>query len=244
MADGHRKRVRDRFKEENIDTIPESLVLERIIHNVVARKDASTVARNLLREFGSLAQIIDAPEHELCKVDGIGPAAASFLNLIPAFYRKYKISKWGTGNKVFANTEDVSSFLHDRLIGFCDEAVVLLCLDSNFKFLSCKVLFEGVGNSVDINIRKLLDFALASNAVRAVLAHNHPDNNITPSTQDIYTTRRVYNAFHYANIRLDDHIIVTENATVSIARSGIIPNFMSGFDSPDDVGENLPNILL
>ena len=34
MADGHRGRIRDRFEEENIDTIPEIYVVERIIHNV------------------------------------------------------------------------------------------------------------------------------------------------------------------------------------------------------------------
>ena len=229
MAEGHRKRVRDRFKEENIDTIPEYVVLERIIHNVVVRKDASKVARDLLREFGSLSRVIDAPEHELCKIEGIGPAAASFLNLIPAFYRKYRLSKW-SNNTVFKSTEEVSAFLSDKLIGFRDEMVAVLCLDPNFRFISCRVLFEGSINSVEISTRKILDFALSSNAARVIVAHNHPDNNPNPSSDDILTTRRLYNAFHYANIRLDDHIIVTEDGAFSIAKSELVPQLRSGLE--------------
>ena len=48
MADGHRGRIRDRFEEENIDTIPEIYVVERIIHNVVPRRDAGKVSRALI----------------------------------------------------------------------------------------------------------------------------------------------------------------------------------------------------
>lgn len=229
MADGHRGRVRDRFKEENIDTIPEYQVLERIIHNVVVRRDAGEVSRELIRMFGSLAQVIDAPEHELRKVKGVGPAVATYLKLIPSIYRKYRLSKW-IEHRAFRNPEEIIAYMHDKLIGYQTEAFAVLCLDANFKFLACKTIFEGTTTAVDVNIRKLLDFAIASNAVRAVIAHNHLNNDPNPSNDDLETTKKVYNALHYANIHLDDHIIVTEDDSVSLARIGKMPSSVSDKD--------------
>lgn len=215
MANGHRRRIRNRFEEENIDTIPEVYVLERIIHNVVIRRDAGEVSRNLLDTFGSFAKVIDAPKSELLKIDGIGPAAASFLKTIPAFYRKYRLSKWND-NRIFSDANTIMAFMEDKLAGYKNEVLALMCLDSKFRLLACKTVFEGNIHSVNVNMRSLLDFAINSGAERAVIAHNHPNSDLMPSTEDIHTTQIIYNALHYAGIQLDDHIITNDSGAVSL----------------------------
>ena len=223
MADGHRGRIRDRFEEENIDTIPEIYVVERIIHNVVPRRDAGKVSRALLETFGSFAKIIDAPKSELLKIDGIGEASATFLKTVPSFYRKYKLSKWND-NKIFTDADTIMAYMEDKLTGYKNEVLAVMCLDAKFRLLACKTVYEGNIHSVNVNMRNLLDFAINSGAARAVVAHNHPNSDLFPSKEDLYTTQIIYNALHYADIHLDDHIITNDNGAISLVKIGKFPS--------------------
>ncbi len=223
MAEGHRGRMRDRFYAENIDTIPEHIVLEKILHGVISRGDTAQAARDLMKEFGTLAGVIDAPIYELRKIRGIGQAAASFIKLIPLFYRKYRESDWA-GTVIFKNADDAAQYLTDRFIGYKEEVVIAMCLDAGGKLLSCKALFEGSINSVDISIRKIMDFAIASNAARVIIAHNHLHGGTSPSDADRESTRTIYNALSFAGIHLDDHIIVCDDDYESMAQGGHVPN--------------------
>ncbi len=217
MAEGHRGRLRDRFEEENIDTIPEIYVVERIIHNVVPRRDAGKTSRALIETFGSFAKIIDAPKSELLKVDGIGEAAATFLKTLPAFYRKYKLSQWND-NKIFTDAETIMAYMADKLTGYKNEVLAVMCLDSKFRLLTCRAISEGNINDIQFNTRKLLDIVMGCGASRVVIAHNHPEGELFPSTQDLQTTQIIYNALHYAGVTLDDHIITNDSGAVSLVQ--------------------------
>ncbi len=223
MADGHRGRIRDRFEEENIDTIPEVYVLERIIHNVVARRDVGDTTRDLMETFGSLAKIIDAPKSELLKVKGIGPAAATFLKTLPSFYRKYKLSQWND-SKTFTDAETIMAYMEDKLTGYKNEVLAVMCLDSKFRLLVCKTVFEGNINDIQINTRKILDVVMNCGASRAIIAHNHPNGDLVPSAQDLRTTQVIYNALHYAGVTLDDHIITNDSGAVSLVQIEKFPH--------------------
>ena len=81
---GHRERLKKRFLEEGLDSFTDIQVLELLLFYVIPRRDTNPIAHALLNRFGSLTQVLEAPVEELKKVDGIGPEAAAFLNLIPA----------------------------------------------------------------------------------------------------------------------------------------------------------------
>ncbi len=219
MAEGHRDRLRKRFREENIDTIPDYIVLEMMLHGVISRCDTCELARTLIREFGGLPQVIDAPICELMKIRGMGERAAMHLKLIPLYYRKYSTLKWGK-SLVFNSAETVGKYMLDRLIGYESEILLVACMDTNCKLLACKPVFEGTINAVNISIRKVVEFALQFNSARVIIAHNHLSGNALPSSDDLETTRKLACALEYVGIRLDDHIIVAGDDFISLAQSG------------------------
>ncbi len=219
MAEGHRERLRKRFLEENIDTIPDYIVLEMMLHGVISRCDTCELARTLIREFGGLPQVIDAPIHELLKIRGMGERAAIHLKLIPHYYRKYSTLKWGKA-LVFNDAETVGHYMLDKLIGYENEILLVACMDTNCKLLACKPVFEGTINAVNISIRKVVEFALQFNSARVIIAHNHLSGNALPSADDLETTRQLYTALNYVGIKLDDHIIVAGDDFISLAQSG------------------------
>ncbi len=239
MAEGHRERLRRRFEEENIDTIPDYIVLERMLQGMISRRDTCELARQLIREFGGIPQVIDAPVSELCKVPGMGEGAASYIKLIPAFYRRYCTDKWEKP-VIFSHVDNAAEYLASHFIGYNHEVLIVMCLDSNSKLLACRPVFEGSINALDISIRKILQFALSFEATRVIIGHNHLHGDALPSADDIYTTGKIAIALSSAGIRLDDHIIVAQDDHISFAQSNILPNI----NEPERFKEILNNLHL
>jgi DNA repair protein RadC len=84
---GHRARLKARFFEEGLDGFDEHQVLELLLFYAIPRRDTNVIAHNLLKRFGSLSHVIDAPVKELSKVEGMGKNAAVFLSLIKQLER-------------------------------------------------------------------------------------------------------------------------------------------------------------
>ena len=76
---------------------------------------------------------------------------------------------------------------------------------------------------VGIYIKEIVTLAVRYGAVTAVLAHNHPSGECTPSRQDIETTQWVFAALENVEVRLLDHVIVSGQDYLSLAQVGLLP---------------------
>lgn len=220
IHDGHRQRLKNRFREEGLDNFEEVNVLELLLFYCIPRKDTNPIAHALLDHFGSLAQVLEAPAEELVKVAGISDNAATFLNLTTAVGRYYMVSR-GNQGMILTTTEKCGKYLLPYFVGRRNETVYLLCLDAKSKVLCCKEVGEGSVNSAGISIRRIVEVALGANATTVILAHNHPSGLAIPSGDDVQTTRRVAIALNAVEIRLADHIVVADDDFVSLAQSGL-----------------------
>ncbi len=220
IHDEHRKRLRERFREEGLDGFTEVQVLELLLFYCLPRKDTNPIAHALIDQYGSLAQVMETPADELKNASGIGEASATFLALIHAFDRQYQKSKV-KNNQVLPTIDDCGEYLMSCFKNQRNETVYLLCLDSKCKLLRCKKVGEGSINSASVPIRRLVEIALGYGAVSVVVAHNHPGGLAIPSAEDQLTTRRIAQALDAVEIRLIDHIIVADDDFISLAQSGL-----------------------
>lgn len=219
IHDGHRQRLKSRFRQEGLDGFEELQVLELLLFYCIPRQDTNPIAHALLNQFGTLDQVLDASVEELQKVPGMGENAATFLALVHALDRRYQISK-EQHLKIFNTIEECGRYLWSRLKDLRYETVYLLCLDAKCKVLCCKKVGEGSVNSAAIPIRKIVEIALGANASSVVLAHNHPSGIAVPSDADKLTTRKIAAALSAVEIQLVDHIVVAEEEYISMALSG------------------------
>ena len=219
IHDGHRQRLKNRFREEGLDNFDEVNVLELLLFYCIPRKDTNPIAHALLDHFGSLSQVLESPVEELIKVGGISENAATFLNLTTAVGRYYMVNRASQGT-ILTTTEQCGAYMLPYFVGRRNETVFLLCLDAKCKVLCCKEVGEGSVNSAGVSPRKIVELALGANATTVVLAHNHPSGLAIPSGDDVQTTRRVAMALNGVEIRLADHIVVADDDFVSLAQSG------------------------
>ena len=220
IHDGHRQRLKTRFREEGLDHFEEHEVLELLLYYTIPRKDTNPIAHELLARFGSLAQVLDARPEELAKVPGMGDSAATFLSLITAVGRYYLVNRT-IQETILPSIEKCGQYLVPFFHGRRNEMVYILCLDAKCKGLCCKEMGEGSVNSAGVPIRRIVEAALGANATSVILAHNHPSGFALPSGEDVQTTKRVAMALDAVEIQLVDHIVVADDDFVSLAQSGL-----------------------
>lgn len=221
IHDGHRDRLRSRFLEHGLDSFNELNALELLLFYAIPRKDTNPIAHALLDRFGSLHGVFDAGIRELTEVEGVGESAAALIKLIPQIVRKSYISRCDS-NPVITNSKEAAEYLVPRFLYEKDEFILLLCLDSRKRLISCTEIGRGVVNSVDINVRRIAEIALKSRASYIMISHNHPDSTVLPSREDDYVTHQVYNTMQSIGIPLMDHIIVSGEEYSSYFDTGML----------------------
>ena len=213
----HRRRVKNRFRNEGLDHFEELHALELLLFYAIPQGDVNPLAHRLLSHFGNLRHVLEAPAEQLMGVKGVGEHTAILLSLVRGLSQKYMTS--GDSAAPLNTMADCGSYLVNRFLGRRDEVVMLLCLDAKRAPLCCRVVSEGSVNAAEISTRKVVEAALAVNATSVILAHNHPSGIAVPSMPDIVTTRRMGTALAAVDIILEDHIVVAGRDYVSLRDS-------------------------
>ena len=86
-----------------------------------------------------------------------------------------------------------------------------------------KLIAAGGIDSVQLNIRKIVENALRCGASSVVVAHNHPSGVALPSPDDNAATLSAFDALRTVSVELVDHIIVADDDFVSLRHNGLLP---------------------
>lgn len=219
IHEGHRERLKERFRKEGLDHFTEIQALELMLFYTIPRRDTNPIAHALLETFGSFSQVVEAPVEELMKVKGVGQSTAQFLAMVPQLGRYYQKNR-DSQAKYLYDIDQCARYLLPFFFGRRSETVFLLCLDAKCKMLCCRELGDGDANSAGLSVRKVVETALGVNSSSVVLAHNHPSGLAIPSAEDVLTTRQLAMALQAVDVQLVDHIIVADGDYVSMAQSG------------------------
>ena len=225
LHEGHRIRLRNELDQKNLVEVSDYKVLEYILTLVIKRRDTNELAHTLINTFGNLANVLDADQEALMTVKGITPTIAYFLHFIPLIFRNYKISKQVPKNYL-KTANDVFNYLGNAISHLSKEEFYMICLDNSNRVINHKMIAGGNQTSVNIDIKASVQFALASNASKVILLHNHPTGDPHPSQQDLITTKKMLVGFESSGIQLYEHIIVNyRDEYFSFANNGFIEQF-------------------
>lgn len=218
IHDGHRQKMKNRFKKEGLDHFENHQVLELLLFYCVPRQDTNPLAHRLIDRFGSVSQVLSASPAELKKVEGVGDGIVQFFRLLGEISRYSK--KEHPKEVVLSKPEHYCNYLIPYFDNKRNETVYMLCLDAKCKVISCKLVGEGSVNSAGVPIRRIVEMALDEGATAVILAHNHPSGIAIPSDEDRMTTVRLARALSAVEIVLADHVVVADNDAISMAVSG------------------------
>lgn len=221
IHDGHRQRRREQFLQHGLDSFADHEILELLLFYAIPRQDTNPIAHELIQRFGSLEQVLAAPVEELVRISGVGEYAAALLKLVPQVTRRARASSI-VRERALDTSERIGAFFVEQFVAERSEIMYQLCLDAKGRMLSCQRISEGDVSSVSLNMRKLVETALRSNAVLVALAHNHPSGVALPSKEDRVATRMAAEALDTIGIQLVDHIIVADDDFISMRQAGMM----------------------
>lgn len=219
MHDGHRKRMRDRFRKDGLEGFAPHEVLELLLFYARARGDVNPLAHRLLEVFGSLRGVLEAPPEQLMQVEGVGEETATFISMMVPIFRKYQATMGEKSLRLLCRAE-AERFCSALLCGLRRERLYMISLSSTGMVVGTRVVGEGSLNEVPAYPRLVVEAALNHNAHGVILCHNHPGGSPRPSAADREVTRHIEAVLKHLGIRLVDHIIVAGNETFSMSLNG------------------------
>ncbi|MBQ4613025.1 MAG: DNA repair protein RadC [Clostridia bacterium] len=214
--EGHRQRMKERFIQEGLSNFGGHEVLEMLLYYAIPYRNTNDLGHRLEQSFGSLSKVLEADYQDLVKIEGVTPHIATLITLCGQIARRYQRERYARGTLLY-DTASIGKFLVPWFSAQKNESVVLLSMDNRHKVLNTTRIFEGSVNSTQFNLRGAVQQALRDNATVVVIAHNHPNGHAFPSQADISTTKRFAKVLKELDIRLLDHLIVSEDDFVSLA---------------------------
>ncbi len=217
----HKQRMRERFVRDGLDGFHDYEVLELILSYSIVRKDTRSLAKSLIRRFGSLSDVLNAPVSQLTEIDGLGERSAVLLKLMRdanVYHLREKILH----RDYITCADDVFRYLKTCYKGVKTEQFKIVYLNTQNMIITEETLFHGTLNISTIYVRKIVEHALMYHAHAVILAHNHPGGNIEPSNEDIFITLKIREALALVEIQLLDHIVVGQNEYLSFTKRKIL----------------------
>lgn len=220
--EGHRERLREKYLQGGYFAFHEYEVLELLLTYVIPRKDTKPIAKDLIEKFGSLDGVVTASIEELCSISGIKENSAIFVKLLGDLSKnlyKGEIKKEGIQLK---DKNSLIRYLRSE-IGFSSREEFRVIFLNNYNMLvGSETLFIGTIDKSAVYPREIVEKVLYYKAKGIIFAHNHPSGNLRPSKQDIQITEHMQETLDLIDVKLLEHIIITQDGYFSFLEEGLI----------------------
>lgn len=215
-------RPREKLRDKGAEILSNSELIAILIHNGTRQKSAVELAQEVLRlGKDNLNELGKLSVKELMKIKGIGEAKAVAIAAALELGRRRQATPVLDRDRV-ATSSEVARFLQTKLKDYHHEVFAVLFLNQANKVNHFEIVSEGGITGTVADPRVILKKALEENAVSLVLCHNHPSGSLKPSRADEELTQKIKEAAKYFDIKVLDHVIVSEEGYYSFADEGIL----------------------
>ena len=213
-------RPREKLMQQGASALSNAELLAILIGSGNTEESAVELMRKVLdRYHHSLNELGKANIEDLCRFKGIGPAKAVTI-LAASELGKRRMEEAPKERKQIRCSKDIYELFLPLMCDLPVEECWILLLNQASKVIDRIRISQGGLAATQVDVRCILREALLKRAVSLVLCHNHPSGNIIPSTDDDRLTRAVQQASEVMNIRLLDHLIVTDGDYYSYSDEG------------------------
>ena len=215
-------RPREKMMMHGASALSNAELLAILIGSGNAEESAVELMRKILNDYhNNLNELGKASIEELCRYKGIGSAKA--ISILAASELGKRRKEEAVKERVtILSSKDVYECFYPLMCDLPTEECWVLLLNQGSKIIDKTKISAGGLSATAVDVRCILREALLKRASAIVLCHNHPSGNIRPSKEDDLLTKHVAQASGCMDIRLVDHIILTNGAFYSYADEGRI----------------------
>lgn len=201
------------YGEKNLSN---SELLAIILKTGTKDQTAVAVAQQVLSliESQNIRELQGISIKELQKIKGIGKIKAIQIKAVCELAKR--MSRPQKLNIQIKSSKDVANLLMEELRYEKNEIVKILIL--NTKNIVQKIVDVSIGNTFSAHIepKRIFEEILKTGMSTFILVHNHPSGDVTPSMNDIKTTKDIKNGAELLGLKLLDHVIIGDGNYKSI----------------------------
>ena len=210
------ERPRERLWADGVGRASDRDLVTLVLGAGTRGRPVGAVADGLLASAGGLVALSRAAPGELAQAPGVGAARAA--QLVAAFeLGRRAVGAAGARPLVLRQAADVFARVRARLAGVPQELFLALAVDARNGLIDEVEVARGHLTSVEVHPREVFRPLIRAAAAAAVVVHNHPSGDPTPSSEDLVLTRRLRAVGELVGIPILDHVIVAGDQFRSIA---------------------------
>ena len=213
-------RPREKMRMHGAGALSDAELLAILIGSGNTEDTAVELMRKVLAGFGnSLAALGKTDVETLCTYKGIGPAKAITILAATELGRRRK-EEDTKERLVIRDSTALYEYFYPLLCDLPTEEFWVVLLNQAAKVIERIRISQGGLSGTAVDVRCILREALLHRAVHIAVCHNHPSGRVTPSADDDRLTERLYRAAKTMDIKLIDHIILSDGDYYSYADEG------------------------
>src|SRR5687768_11495626 len=215
-------RPREKLLSKNPAALSDSELLAILINKGYRDKNAIELAREILQlGKNNLNELGKLPVKKIMKIRGVGMAKAITIAAALELGRRRQ-AIMALHKPVVKSSRDIATYLQTMLRDYPYEVFAVVFLNRANGIIHFEIVSEGGITGTVADPRVILKKALQEDAISIILCHNHPSGSLRPSKADEELTYKIKEAARYFDIKILDHLIISDDGYYSFADEGIL----------------------
>ena len=156
---------------------------------------------------------------QLMAYKGVGAAKAITILAACELGKRRQLEK-AAERADLSSAPAIYEYMHPLMQDLDVEEAWVLLMNQNYKLIKAERISHGGISETAVDVRIIMREAILNNATILALCHNHPSNNVRPSSDDDRLTQRVKSACELMRVFFLDHVIVTDGCYYSYHEHG------------------------
>lgn len=213
---------REKLVHKGRSVLSDAELIAILIRSGSRNESAVELSKRILASVGNnLNELGKLSFQQLMQFKGVGEAKA--ISIIAAL----EIGRRRRGEEALkitaiGSSKSVYELLQPKMGELPHEEFWIVYLNNSNKVLFAGQQSKGGITGTLVDVRLVLKRALELGAVALILAHNHPSGTLRPSEADKQITKKLKTASEALDIKVLDHLIITQKEYFSFADEGLL----------------------
>jgi len=215
-------RPREKLLQKGKSTLSNAELIAILIGSGSRNESAVALSKRILAAAAlNLNELGKLSASDLMEFKGIGEAKAVTIVAALELGRRRRGAE-ALEKKKITSSNSVFELMQPIIGELPHEEFWIVYLNNSNKVLQKALLSKGGITGTLVDVRLVLKTALQLGAVGLILTHNHPSGTLKPSQADQQITQKLKKASESLDIKVLDHVIITEKAYFSFADEGLL----------------------
>lgn len=213
---------REKLRDKGRASLSDAELIAILIGSGNKTESAVALSQRILASADyNLSELGKLSIKQLMAFKGIGEAKAIAIAAAMELGRRRR-GEEALEKKKISSSVSVFELMQPIIGELPHEEFWIVYVNNSNKVIQKQLLSKGGITGTLVDVRLVLKNALEFGATGLILAHNHPSGTLKPSEADQQLTKKLKNAAESLDIKVLDHLIITEKAYFSFADENLL----------------------